>query len=386
MKKRGCLALLLCISLAGCNSSEEGSDKSQEKNDLQKAELRGKVKSVSTISAPAQEANDGTIKSFEDIVCMEDVEAYDEAGYLTLKKHVYQGEKPEHQTIGQISMMVNSEQKWIRNANNKVTEESKTTDNDGIITTEKTRNEYYPDGNTVKSSVTDENTKYSSGMTGMRGTVKKQYDEKGNITHIKEYKYDFWGKKELLAKETVYTYRHTDDLTTEETVCEKKYDWVHESASCADSTVHTSTIKYDDRGNETERSSADGYKWIKIYDPEGKNLIEEQTYYNGILAARKCTQFDDSDNIIKITSYDGENNIGEVAEWTYNKKGKVLTASYDNTKITYDRSGIATKIENNGGVIEYKDFDKLKNWIKAYKYDPYGRLIAIQKRIIKYYE
>ncbi len=206
---------------------------------------------------------------------------------------------------------------------------------------------------TEKIKLVDENYERS---------YKYLYDDYGNITSIREYNYNMT----TLLKTTALTY---DSIWTDRLINKKVVEGT---------TIEDTTYQYDDSGNPTLFTNNLTSYGNKTYTWEGRQLIEIETYGDGLtfkynsqgLRTQKFYDGYSSDYTVDYV-LDGDKIIVEyrgndVIYYTYDVDGSLLSMNYNGSEYFYITDLL-------GNVIEMVDTNG--NTVVEYKYDAWGNII-----------
>lgn len=215
------------------------------------------------------------------------------------------------------------------------------------------------------------------------------YYDNGETEVISEYEYDTKGN---IAKGKEHTIRADGSESENERMCENEYDEkgnliVSECYGQYGNFILRKEWKYDQYGNvveyaDTEREGEAALKQEEWkYDEKG-NMIEYARYSTSAsvdedgnisfatnIRERQELIYDENNNHIKSTYYDGKGNISSTDEMKYDENGN---------QIEFVRCGI-----NDSFYIsrEWKyGYDENGNIIEVEMYDSYGDLSCIEKR------
>jgi len=282
------------LFMIGCNTN-----KSKIETDLKKYDLKGKVKSMQSVSYRAIEKF-GEIQKGEEVDKL--LSIFNEMGNFTERiysknrkidsKQTYiyndQGniiDKKEYDSEGNLKLQTtyNYDEKG-----NKLEENTF-----GGFETKKTTYKYDDKGREVESLIT-------LSFQGFDGSVElritKEYDQKGNVVEEKNY-----NNRNELSNRSIFTYDERGNKVKEIFInldtnkSEEKNIYIYDKNNkkieiqkyISDNLSEKSTIKYDERGNILEKDIIDfitntSFKIVYKNDKTG-NPIEKVYYNNGIL-------------------------------------------------------------------------------------------------------
>jgi len=315
------VGLFLILFFVGCKSEKT-------ENDLTKANLKGKVKSVKEISYYTKDKFGEAIKDEK----YQQIEFYfNEQGYITekternFKTSGYSFSSYKKETL-KYNQQNNIVEKYIYN--------DVLGETTSIITYQYDENE-----NLIEEKQSDENGKLWS-----RSIFK--YDKNNN--QIEYERYNYFSDEELSYK---YVYKY-----------DEKGNKTEENIYNSDGELESKSIyKYDNRGNKIEENnySSNGKleeKFIYKYDNKG-NKTEENKYNSiGELEYKSIYKYDSKGNKIEAKSYNSDDTL--TYEWTceYDKKGNKRETQQNNY--------------NSYGKLQYSYF---------YKYDERGNTIVDER-------
>ncbi len=254
---RTLLFTLLVIALFTSSCSNNN------KNDWQKHNLNGKVKSFKVVSYEAIEQFGEIKKSTR--------KAYYVPGYYDLID-----EQEVFNMKGNIIESSFTDLKWTLKYDNKGNNiESNMYNSDGKLLN-KSKYKYDDKGNNIESNSYNPNGK-------LDGRTTHNYDKKGKLIESNSY-YPIG----ILSSKTLYQYDDKENL-----IEEKLYDTI---SVC----VNKNVFQYDDNGNQIE---------LNNYMPEGA------------LFNRKISKYDDKRNVIEINSYFPHDTVHNTYKYEFDKNG-----------------------------------------------------------------
>jgi len=178
---------------------------------------------------------------------------------------------------------------------------------------------------------------YHSNSDGESGKETSKYDDIGNIIELNRYypvdsleaswKYTYkFDDKGNIIEENTYT-----NGSAEGRLVTYKYDekdnLIEAKVYTTDSILHwKTTFKYDDKGNKIEKNmySYDGSlsgKEIYKYDDRGHRIETSNSYQDGILHWKNTYKYDDNDNLIEETYLsDNGSSSQKIYKYEYDEK------------------------------------------------------------------
>ena len=397
-------AAWLAVGCAG--SAKEGRP---EMSDREKARLNGPVKSVAEMLAPAAESFDGKIETYEQVMSFEDVTVFNEAGCQVMYKHTYNGERTGYgdMPLGLVMMMIDKEVKRTYNEHNKLVGEVEVRGRLSGPDKDTSRYvlSYYDDGLTLRSSVKTETGAFSKTTTEF---VCNEFGDGVSETSYRVSRFDTARRKE---HETLFRneYENGRMVGRETVTTHYEYDYTKQEAVCADKERISEWYAYDRSGNRVETRTkrdalpCDGQAYgpadtagcsreLRRFDRDG-NCLEVRTYMGNRLAEERVAAYDDAGRETSYTIRDGEGRLESERLTTYDADGRVLTVSERTgdgqpvlSKWVYDGDGGLVRTEAPEITEEVRERDAHGNWTLCYRYDPYGKLMAVLKRQIRYFE